>query len=114
MSDCIFCKIGAREIQAMVVYEDPEILAFRDINPQAPVHVLVIPKKHYASPNDFEPGDAGLVGRLVVAAQQIARQEKIADRGYRTVLNCGQDGGQSVAHVHLHLLGGRQLGWPPG
>jgi histidine triad (HIT) family protein len=114
MSDCIFCKIGAREIQSMVVYEDPEIIAFRDINPQAPVHILVIPKKHYGSPNEFEEQDGALLGRLMLAAQQIAQQEKIADRGYRMVLNCGQDGGQSVAHVHLHLLGGRQLGWPPG
>lgn len=114
MSDCIFCKIGAREIQSMVVYEDPEILAFRDINPQAPVHILVIPKKHYSSPNEFEEQDGALLGRLFLAAQQISRQEKIADRGYRMVLNCGQDAGQSVAHVHLHLLGGRQLGWPPG
>ncbi len=114
MADCIFCKIGSHEIQAMVVYEDPDILAFRDINPQAPVHVLIIPKRHYTSANDFGPDDKDLLGRLTLAAKQIAKQEKLADRGYRMVLNCGEDGGQSVAHVHLHLLGGRALSWPPG
>ena len=114
MPDCIFCKIGAREIPAMVVYEDTEILAFRDINPQAPVHVLIIPKKHYTSTNEFDEKDVSLLGRMMLAAKNIAKQEKLADRGYRMVMNNGQDGGQSVAHVHLHLVGGRQLGWPPG
>lgn len=114
MADCIFCKIGAHQIQAMVVYEDNEILAFRDINPQAPVHVLIIPKKHYTSTNEFLEADVNLLGRMVLAAKNIAKQEKLADRGYRMVMNNGNDGGQSVAHVHLHLLGGRQLGWPPG
>ena len=114
MTDCIFCKIGAHEIQAMVVYEDAEIMGFRDINPQAPVHVLVIPKKHFNSPNDFGPEHVDLLGRLVLAATQIAKQEKLADRGFRLVVNCGPDGGQAVAHVHLHLLGGRHMAWPPG
>ena len=114
MPDCIFCKIGAHEIQAMVVYEHPDILAFRDINPQAPVHILIIPKKHYNSPNDFENADEALIGRLTLAAKQIARQEKLADRGYRLVMNCGVDGRQSVDHIHLHLLGGRAMAWPPG
>ncbi|HYG78550.1 MAG TPA: histidine triad nucleotide-binding protein [Planctomycetota bacterium] len=114
MSECIFCKIGAHQLQAMVVYEDTEILAFRDINPQAPVHILIIPKKHYSSPNDFAEADVALMGKLMLAAKTIARQEKLADRGYRLVMNCGQDGGQSVAHVHLHLIGGRQMSWPPG
>ncbi|HEY3321432.1 MAG TPA: histidine triad nucleotide-binding protein [Planctomycetota bacterium] len=114
MADCIFCKIGAHQIQAMVVYEDNEILAFRDINPQAPVHILVIPKKHYDSINEFCDTDAQLLGRLVVAGTKIARQEKLAERGYRLVLNTGVDGGQSVAHVHLHLMGGRSMHWPPG
>ena len=114
MSDCIFCKIGAHEIQAMVVYEDADLLAFRDINPQAPVHILVIPKAHYSSANAFESQDASLLGRLLLAAKQIAKQEKVCDTGYRIVINCGQDGGQSVAHMHLHLLGGRPLNWPPG
>jgi histidine triad (HIT) family protein len=114
MPDCIFCKIGAHQIQSMVVYEDNEILGFRDINPQAPVHILIIPKQHFTTMNEFVDNDAGLLGRMVIAAKNIAKQEKLADRGYRLVMNCGQDGGQSVAHVHLHLLGGRQLGWPPG
>src|SRR3569832_331552 len=107
MADCIFCKIGAHQIQAMVVYEDNEILAFRDINPQAPVHVLIIPKKHYTSTSDFSDDDLNLLGRMILAAKNIAKQEKLADRGYRMVMNNGNDGGQSVAHVHLHLLGGR-------
>ena len=114
MADCIFCKIGAGQIQAMVVYDDPEILAFRDINPQAPVHILIIPKKHYSSANEFTTADESLLGRLMLAAQQIALQERIGDRGYRLIINCGQDAGQSVAHVHLHLMGGRQMAWPPG
>ena len=114
MADCIFCKIGAHEIQAMVVYDDPEILAFRDINPQAAVHILIIPKRHYGSTNELEAADALLVGRMILAAQHIAKQEKISESGYRLVMNCGNDGGQSVAHVHLHLLGGRPFKWPPG
>jgi len=114
MADCIFCKIGKREIQSMVVHDDPEILAFRDINPQAPVHILIIPKKHYESANELETADTGLLGRMVLVAKHIARQEKIAARGYRLVMNCGEDGGQSVAHIHLHLLGGRSMSWPPG
>lgn len=114
MADCIFCKIGKREIQAMVVHDDAEILAFRDINPQAPVHILIIPKKHYGSLNEMEATDGGLLGRMILAARQIANQEKIASRGYRLIINCGEDGGQSVAHLHLHLLGGRAMTWPPG
>ena len=114
MSDCIFCKIGSKHIQSMVVLEDDEMLAFRDINPQAPVHVLIIPKKHFSSINDFEADDAGLIGRMTLAAKKIARLEKIADTGYRLVMNAGEHGGQSVAHVHMHLLGGRFLAWPPG
>ena len=114
MADCVFCKIGAREIQSMVVYEDSEILGFRDINPQAPVHILIIPKTHYTSVNEFAEKDINLLGRMVLAAKNIAKQEKLADRGYRLAMNCGHDAGQSVDHVHLHLLGGRQMGWPPG
>lgn len=114
MSDCIFCKIGAKQIQAMVVFEDNDLIAFRDINPQAPVHILIIPKKHYTSMNDFTEADSGLIGRMVLAAKQIAKQEKIGDSGYRLIINTGHNGGQSVSHIHLHLLGGRQLGWPPG
>src|SRR5579864_3754799 len=104
MSDCIFCKIGSHQLQAMVVYEDAEILAFRDINPQSPVHILIIPKKHFASLNELESQDALLLGRMQLAGKQIAKQEKVAENGYRLVLNCGDDGGQSVAHLHLHLM----------
>lgn len=114
MSDCIFCKIGSKEIQSMQVYEEDELIAFRDINPQAPVHVLIIPKKHITSMNDFEAGDMALISKMFAAAKHIAKQEKIAGSGYRVVMNTGAHGGQSVAHVHLHLLGGRELGWPPG
>jgi len=114
MPDCIFCKIARREIQAMVVFDNDEIMAFRDINPQAPVHILIIPKKHYASVNDFVDTDGALIGKMVIAGKTIAKQEKLAERGFRLIWNCGTDGGQSVAHVHLHLLGGRSLAWPPG
>jgi len=114
MADCIFCKIGAKEIQAMVVYEDPEIIGFRDINPQAPVHVLLIPKRHCLSLNEYGEKDSNLLGQFLLAAKQIARQEKLTDRGYRLVLNVGDEAGQVVKHVHMHLLGGREMKWPPG
>ncbi|WJW76321.1 histidine triad nucleotide-binding protein [Thiohalobacter sp. IOR34] len=114
MSDCLFCKMASGEIQPDVVYEDDEILAFRDINPQAPVHVLIIPKTHIATLNDLQPEQAPLVGRLFLAAKQIAAEEGIAERGYRTVFNCNAEAGQAVFHLHMHLLGGRPLGWPPG
>jgi histidine triad (HIT) family protein len=103
-----------REISPDVVYENDDVLAFRDINPQAPTHVLVIPKKHIASLNELEPDDAILLGKLYLAAQAIAKQAGIDTAGYRTVVNCGADGGQTVSHIHLHLMGGRQLHWPPG
>lgn len=113
MSDsCLFCRIVRREIPAAVIREDEHTLAFRDIDPKAPTHVLVIPKEHVASLNDVS--DPALVGRLILAAKEIAADEGIADSGYRTVINAGADAGQSVFHVHLHLLGGRQLTWPPG
>ncbi len=114
MSDCLFCKMASGEIQPDVVYEDEEVLAFRDINPQAPTHVLVIPKAHIATLNDLEPEHAPLMGKLFLVAQQVAQQEGIAERGYRTVVNCNADAGQAVFHIHLHLLGGRPLAWPPG
>jgi len=114
MSDCIFCKIVQGEIPAEVVYEDDEVLAFRDLNPQAPVHVLVIPKRHLATTNDLTDDDAALAGRLLLAAKAVAAQEGIAQEGYRTVINCNAGAGQTVFHIHLHLLGGRPLGWPPG
>ncbi len=114
MSDTLFEKIVAREIPADIVYEDDELLAFRDIEPQAPVHVLIIPKTRIATLNDLKTDHAELVGRMVLAAAKIAKDEGIADNGYRLNLNCNEQGGQSVYHIHLHLLGGRQMQWPPG
>lgn len=113
-TDCLFCKMVSGAIQPATVYEDADVLAFRDINPQAPVHVLVVPKRHIATLNDLKPGDAELVGKMLLAAGKVARELGVADGGYRTVLNCNADAGQSVWHVHLHLLGGRTMHWPPG
>ena len=113
-TECLFCKMVAGEIKPKTVYEDNEILAFQDINPQAPVHILVIPKKHLATLNDLGPEHSGLIGKLALTATQLARQTGIAESGYRTVMNCNADAGQSVFHIHLHLLGGRRLHWPPG
>jgi histidine triad (HIT) family protein len=112
--NCLFCKMVAGEIKPDKVYEDDEILAFRDINPQAPLHVLVIPKKHITTINDLRPEDGALAGRLLLAAAGVARKEGVAERGYRTVMNCNREAGQSVWHIHLHVLGGRAMGWPPG
>lgn len=114
MSDpaCLFCRIVRGEIPATLVAETPECVAFRDIDPQAPTHVLVIPREHVASLDAAT--DPALVGRMALLAAEIARAEGIAERGYRTVINHGADAGQTVFHVHLHLLGGRRLGWPPG
>lgn len=109
MSETIFSKIIKREIPADIVYEDDDILAFRDINPQAPTHVLIIPKAEISTVNDLQPNQAELVGRLVLTAQLIARQEGIADDGYRLVVNCNKHGCQEVFHLHLHLIGGKQL-----
>ncbi len=114
MSDCLFCRMVAGEIQPDVVFQDEHLLAFRDIDPQAPVHILIVPKRHIATLDDLTDADEPLVGHLVTTAARLARQEGIADSGYRTVLNCNADGGQEVFHIHLHLLGGRRLGWPPG
>ena len=114
MPDCLFCKIAAREIPGDIVYEDDECLAFRDVNPQAPTHILVVPRRHIATTNALAPEDAELVGRLTLRAAKIAAEEGLADRGYRLVWNCNAEAGQSVFHIHLHLLGGRQLQWPPG
>lgn len=114
MSDCLFCQMVRREITPDVVYENDDVLAFRDINPQAPTHILVIPKKHIVSLNDLSDDDAPLLGKMYLAAQHIAAEAGIAEAGYRTLVNCGDEGGQSVFHVHLHLLGGRQMTWPPG
>jgi len=103
-----------REIAPDVVYENDDVLAFRDINPQAPTHILIIPKTHIVSLNDIGADDAALIGKLYLAAQHIAKEVGVADSGYRTLVNCGADGGQTVFHVHLHLLAGRQMTWPPG
>ena len=112
MTDCLFCRIARHEIPATIVREDEHTVAFRDINPKAPTHVLVIPKSHVDTLNDAT--DAAMLGRLLLAARDVARAEGIAEDGYRTVVNCGANAGQSVFHVHLHLLGGRSLSWPPG
>ena len=114
MTDCIFCKIIDGDIPANKVYEDDDVLAFRDLNPQAPTHVLVIPKKHIATLNDLQSEDAELIGKMYLAAKQVAADEGIAEAGYRTVFNCNKGGGQEVYHLHLHVLGGRQITWPPG
>ncbi len=113
-SDCLFCGIAAGEIQADIVHEDDELVAFRDIHPQGPVHILVIPRRHLASLEETRREHAELLGRLLLAAAELARREGIADSGYRAVLNVGDDGGQTVDHLHVHLVGGRRMGWPPG
>ena len=112
--DCIFCRIARGELESEVVSEDEETFAFRDVNPQAPTHVLVVPKEHIEGLTDLDPGRAELVGRLVLKGVEIARSEGLAERGFRLVLNSGAEAGQSVFHVHLHVLGGREMGWPPG
>lgn len=111
-NDCLFCRIVRKEIPASIVAENEHCVAFRDINPQAPVHVVIVPREHVPSLNDAE--DAELIGRLSLLAAEIAKGEGIAASGYRTVVNTNRDAGQTVFHVHLHLLGGRSLGWPPG
>jgi histidine triad (HIT) family protein len=112
MADCLFCKMAQGVIKPDVVFENERILAFRDINPQAPVHVLVIPKNHVTTLNDLD--DPQLGGEILQVAANLAGSLRIAESGYRTVFNCNQDGGQAVYHLHLHLLGGRPLAWPPG
>lgn len=114
MSDCLFCKIVARTIPAALVYEDDLVVAFDDINPQAPIHSLVIPRKHFTSIAELQEADAMLLGRLLLAGNTVAKTKGIADTGYRFVINTGSHGGQSVFHLHLHVLGGRHMGWPPG
>lgn len=112
--DCLFCKILRREIPAEIVHEDDDILGLKDVNPQAPVHELFIPKIHLATTNDVDAEGAPLMGKLILAAVGRARENGLADRGYRLVLNCNREAGQSVFHIHLHLVGGRPLAWPPG
>ena len=113
-ADCLFCKVASGEIPATVVHQDEHLVAFRDINPQAPVHILVIPREHVASLDAAADAHGDLLGRILLAARDLARAEGLADDGYRAVLNVGADGGQTVNHLHLHLVGGRALGWPPG
>lgn len=112
--DCLFCKILAGDIPADIVHETDSVLAFRDINPQAPTHVVIIPRRHIATINDLQPDDGEIIGKLYLAAKEIAEVEKLSEPGYRVVMNCNEGAGQSVFHIHLHLLGGRRLGWPPG
>ncbi len=114
MADCLFCKIIDRTIPASLVYEDDRVIAFNDINPQAPTHVLVMPKRHIATLNDISTEDEQLIGELVRKATAIAKERGLAAGGFRTVFNTNRDAGQTVFHIHLHLLGGRPLGWPPG
>jgi histidine triad (HIT) family protein len=114
MTDCLFCKIIAGQIPGAIVYQDDRLVAFKDINPQAPTHVLIVPRRHIATLNDLTPEDDGLVGEMTRRAAAIAGEHGHADRGYRTVFNCNADAGQTVFHIHLHVLGGRRLAWPPG
>lgn len=114
MSDCLFCKIVAGEIKPAVVYENDYVLAFRDIHPQAPTHVLIVPKRHIATLDDLSPDDLAISGELLLAASRVAAQEGLSEDGYRTVINCRAHGGQEVYHLHLHVLGGRRMDWPPG
>ena len=114
MSDCIFCKIAEKKIPSKIVHEDDTCVAFDDVNPQAPTHVLVIPRKHTASIAELNEADTGLLGHLMLTGAKIAKQKGIAEGGYRFVINTGKNGGQTVFHLHLHVLGGRSMRWPPG
>jgi histidine triad (HIT) family protein len=114
MNDCLFCRIIEGRAKASVVYRDEFVVAFKDIKPRAPVHILIIPRKHIASVPDIEPNDDTLIGQIFRVAAQLAREHGIAESGFRVVVNSGPDAGQSVFHLHYHLLGGRQMGWPPG
>ncbi|HMK44795.1 MAG TPA: histidine triad nucleotide-binding protein [Dissulfurispiraceae bacterium] len=114
MSDCIFCRIVSRKLPARIIYEDDTVLAFEDIDPKAPVHTLIIPKKHYSTLLDVTEDDNELLGHIINVAQNLARDKGIAERGFRIVTNCNPESGQSVYHIHFHVLGGRQMHWPPG
>jgi histidine triad (HIT) family protein len=111
---CLFCRIVSGEIPARRVHEDQEIVAFEDVNPQAPVHVLVVPRAHVPTLNDLDPSQTALAGRIVMVGREVARKKGLGERGYRLVWNCLEEAGQSVFHIHLHVLGGRPMGWPPG
>lgn len=112
--DCLFCKIVGGDLPAEIVYENDTLVAFRDINAKAPTHILLIPRRHIATMNDLQNGDEALAGELFLTAARIAADEGLADDGYRVVMNCNEAAGQSVFHIHLHLMGGRRMGWPPG
>jgi histidine triad (HIT) family protein len=112
-ADCLFCKIAEKKIPSKVVYEDEDVFAFEDIGPQAPTHILIIPRKHFASLNEASAEDAAVIGKMHLVAAELARKLNLTD-GYRTVMNSGRGAGQTVWHLHLHLLGGREFGWPPG
>lgn len=112
--DCLFCKIASGEMDAEIVHQDDDVVAFEDINPQAPTHVLVIPRKHVPTVNELEAADDELLGKMARTASRVAEERGLADRGYRLVLNCKEGAGQSVFHIHMHMLGGRALSWPPG
>ena len=114
MENCIFCRMVSGDLASDKLYEDDEILAFNDINPKAPTHIVIIPKAHIATLNDLDESHAALVGKLFLTAQRIAREQGFAEAGYRTVINCNRLAGQSVFHIHMHLLAGRLMGWPPG
>lgn len=112
--ECLFCKIVEGTLQSNIIYEDDTILAFDDIRPQAPYHKLIIPKKHIATMNDLTEQDSALIAHMILTAKQLAKKEEISEKGYRLLFNCNNQGGQEVYHIHLHLLGGRQMHWPPG
>ena len=112
--DCIFCKIARKEVQSRIVFENEHVVAFHDLFPAAPTHLLIIPKQHYSTLNDVPAAESGILGEMLDTARKLAGEQGIAEGGYRVVMNCNSDGGQSVYHIHLHLLGGRKLGWPPG
>lgn len=112
--NCLFCKIIEKEIPSKIVYEDEHVLAFEDVAPQAPVHILIVPKKHISTPLDIQEEDNELIGRMFLAANVIAKEKGIDEKGFRTVMNCNREAGQTVFHIHLHLLGGRAMQWPPG
>ena len=114
MNNCLFCKIISKEIPSDCVFENENMYAFRDINPQAPVHILIIPKTHISTLNDVDDNHKLLVGEILLTSKMLAEKEGIAENGYRTVFNCNKNGGQDVYHIHLHLLGGRKMTWPPG
>ena len=114
MTDCLFCKIIAGDIKGAIVYQDNDLIAIQDINPQAPLHALIMPRQHIATLNDLTPANDGLVGSMFRAAATLAKEKGYAERGYRTVFNCNSEAGQSVFHIHLHLLAGRPMRWPPG